>query len=246
MQGDDEWTGTLTDLDPTLAGADTLATFNPYSEGGRPGMRKAELPFMKDWQDRQATARSHYSTGSSLSLASHVIPEAFRKLDMTKLTVLPSLAEHHILDAPTSPPSAASPQDGGGGATGRTWLDSALDDLQSLGTLGPTLSSGVRSVTGVTGPWEGAGAGMHEGASAAGGSLDVPYDGPQSFFPSANEPGSLRESLIPLPQEPAAESKRASVSFAAAAGDGSGSTDQAPAAAQDGVARKIQFSRRNT
>ena len=112
MQGDDEWTGTLTDLDPTLAGADTLATFNPYSEGGRPGMRKAELPFMKDWQDRQATARSHYSTGSSLSLASHVIPEAFRKLDMTKLTVLPSLAEHHILDAPTSPPSVASPQDG--------------------------------------------------------------------------------------------------------------------------------------
>ena len=238
MQGDDEWTGRLTDLDPTLAGADTLATFNPYSEGGRPGMRKAELPFMKDWQDRQATARSHYSTGSSLSLASHVIPEAFRKLDMTKLTVLPSLAEHHILDAPTSPPSVASPQDGGGGATGRTWLDSALDDLQSLGTLGPTLSSGVRSVTG---------AGMHEGASAAGGSLGVPYDGPQSFFPSANEPGSLRESLIPLPQEPAAESKRASVSFAAAAGDGSGSTDQAPpAAAQDGVARKIQFSRRNT
>ena len=68
-----------------------VCDLNPTNRHGAPILSKKQLPFMQEWETRQMTSRS---TGSTLSIASHVIPERLRH--MTHLfNILPSFPEEN-------------------------------------------------------------------------------------------------------------------------------------------------------
>jgi len=159
--------GSLTEMD-TYADA-TLATLRSEARHGPP-VPKQELPYMREWETRQMSSRS---TGSGLSMASHVIPERLRH--MTHLfNVLPSFAEDE--DAPGLLAAGA-----GESATSRSWLGDFMP------------ADGSWMVPGISAPQRSSGDAARITPSAASlrSSLTrgTPPQTAVSFFPSANEPG---------------------------------------------------------
>ena len=159
--------GSLTEMD-TYADA-TLATLRSEARHGPP-VPKQELPYMREWETRQMSSRS---TGSGLSMASHVIAERLRH--MTHLfNVLPSFAEDE--DAPGLLAAGA-----GESATSRSWLGDFMP------------ADGSWMVPGISAPQRSSGDAARITPSAASlrSSLTrgTPPQTAVSFFPSANEPG---------------------------------------------------------